>query len=293
MDRRSSTRGFTLAELLIVVAIIAVLVAIAIPVFNSQLEKSREATDLANVRSAYAEVMTAAITEDKTAAYNGTAMYDAATGTYKAVVSPLAQKQDGWAISTPITIGGVTSGSDGGDNADKTWIGKPKASGSCTITYDPATAKVTIDWNGNSGGSGSGGSGDDAGSGGSPINNAVELPTDYSDGKTFQVEKGNIYKYKGNYYVAGTTPDSAFNQYYSVTPESENSGWLYIKLDSEALKNAKTSADLINGKAYFNIGDVYKSDDGNYYIRHYDNGDRPVDDLDTSSNWVKINYSAK
>ena len=47
-----SKRGFTLAELLIVVAIIAVLVGVAIPVFNSQLEKSRESTDIANLRNA-------------------------------------------------------------------------------------------------------------------------------------------------------------------------------------------------------------------------------------------------
>lgn len=45
--------GFTLAELLIVVAIIAVLVAISIPIFTSQLEKAREAVDLDTVRSAY------------------------------------------------------------------------------------------------------------------------------------------------------------------------------------------------------------------------------------------------
>ena len=47
-------KGFTLAELLIVTAIIAVLVAISIPIFSSQLEKSRVATDQANVRSAKA-----------------------------------------------------------------------------------------------------------------------------------------------------------------------------------------------------------------------------------------------
>lgn len=63
---REEREGFTLAELLIVVAIIAVLVAIAIPVFNSQLEKSREAVDAANIRAAYAEVTTAALTGDTT-----------------------------------------------------------------------------------------------------------------------------------------------------------------------------------------------------------------------------------
>lgn len=52
-----SERGFTLAELLIVVAIIAVLTAIAIPVFTMQLERSREATDLSNIRAAYAEAV--------------------------------------------------------------------------------------------------------------------------------------------------------------------------------------------------------------------------------------------
>ena len=34
------------------------LVAIAIPIFTSQLERSRQATDLANIRSSYAEATT-------------------------------------------------------------------------------------------------------------------------------------------------------------------------------------------------------------------------------------------
>lgn len=45
-----------MAELLIVVAIIAVLVAISIPVFTSQLHKARVAADWANVRAYYAEL---------------------------------------------------------------------------------------------------------------------------------------------------------------------------------------------------------------------------------------------
>ena len=38
------------------------LVAIAIPIFTSQLEKSKEATDIANIRSAYASFNAAAMT---------------------------------------------------------------------------------------------------------------------------------------------------------------------------------------------------------------------------------------
>ncbi|MBR3570136.1 MAG: prepilin-type N-terminal cleavage/methylation domain-containing protein [Oscillibacter sp.] len=49
--------GFTLAELLIVVAIIAILVAIGIPAFSTAMERSRETVDLSNIRGAYAEFM--------------------------------------------------------------------------------------------------------------------------------------------------------------------------------------------------------------------------------------------
>lgn len=49
-------KGFTLMEMLIVVAVIAILVAVAIPVYNAQMHKARVAADMANVRAYYAEL---------------------------------------------------------------------------------------------------------------------------------------------------------------------------------------------------------------------------------------------
>ena len=73
---KKNNKGFTLAELLIVVAIIAVLVAIAIPVFTTQLEKSRETTDMANLRSAYGAATVYALNYS---VGNSTAYYDPQT----------------------------------------------------------------------------------------------------------------------------------------------------------------------------------------------------------------------
>ena len=51
MNKFKSKKGFTLAELLIVVAIIAVLVAIAVPLFVGSLQKAQKARDDANIRA--------------------------------------------------------------------------------------------------------------------------------------------------------------------------------------------------------------------------------------------------
>ncbi len=74
MRKMKNKKGFTLMEMLIVVAIIAILIAIAIPTFASSLNKARVATDEANIRAGYASVMADVLMNenDKTATTGAT-----------------------------------------------------------------------------------------------------------------------------------------------------------------------------------------------------------------------------
>lgn len=74
---KENKKGFTLAELLIVVAIIAVLVAVSIPIFTGQLQKAKLATNQANARAAYAAVSAQYLQDDTK---TGDFTYDVGTG---------------------------------------------------------------------------------------------------------------------------------------------------------------------------------------------------------------------
>lgn len=65
--KKMNKKGFTLIEMLVVVAIVAVLVAIVIPVVGNSTEAAKEAADAANIRAAISEVTTKALTGDATA----------------------------------------------------------------------------------------------------------------------------------------------------------------------------------------------------------------------------------
>ena len=127
MKRKNNRKGFTLAELLIVVGIISTLTGVGIPVFNSQLEKAREATDLANVRAAYAKVMTAAMMMHETEEHNAEDVIYMHDRWYIDV--ELKQKKAGWQTNGPFTVGGVDS------TNGLHWVGSPVPSGICLVSY--------------------------------------------------------------------------------------------------------------------------------------------------------------
>lgn len=126
---KQNKNGFTLMEMLIVIAIIAVLIAVAIPVFASQLEKAREATDLANVRSAYAQVSTEALLGDSEAT----------------VTVNLKQKQADWQSVDPVNIGGIVHSKSQGDTDN--WKGVAAPNGTCVVSYNEKYG-IILTWSG-------------------------------------------------------------------------------------------------------------------------------------------------
>ena len=104
----------------------AVLVAISIPIFTTQLEKSRDAVTVANLRSAYAEAVAEALTAD-----------DPTAAVTKSVTSQ--GTQDGWAGNVandlPFSLG---SGTDVLQNTPDTYdvTFTWNTAGECTATID-------------------------------------------------------------------------------------------------------------------------------------------------------------
>ena len=76
MKKRLDKKGFTLIEMLVVIAIIAVLVAIIIPTVTAATTKANAATDAANLRSVLGEANSLLMMKDPTGSILQTAEFD-------------------------------------------------------------------------------------------------------------------------------------------------------------------------------------------------------------------------
>lgn len=141
--KKNNNRGFTLAELLIVVAIIAVLVAVAIPVFTTQLENSRDGVSISNIRAAYAQAQSAYLTS---AGNKGWTSKEVGDTNQSVKVTTNAN-----GVVTKVEVGGVAiksqkANSWGGVDSQLPFDGKtvtdPGVPGDYTVTFNYSNEKI-------------------------------------------------------------------------------------------------------------------------------------------------------
>lgn len=300
-------KGFTLAELLIVVAIIGVLVAISIPIFSGQLEKSREAVDAANIRSQYAEVISDALLDGTSV--NGSEKYGAVQ---------LKQKKDDWqntelatnlhsvyaqVIGTPVAngtawveynnstgqailhyeggTGNTTGGSTGGESSGE---GSGTTGGNTTGGSDSTGGTTSGSGTGSTGGeTGRTGTGTNTGTN-SALNDLIAgAGTWPALGEDGTVTVGHIYKLPDDTYYVATKTDNFNENYPSHYPNEANYGWSGVKISGTVISSDKVE----NGALTVTVhdGDIFRNPDGNFYIwQGVSNSSAPV----VYHQWLKI-----
>ena len=266
-----------------------VLVAIAIPIFTGQLEKSREAVDAANIRSQYAEVISDALLDGTSV--NGKQKYGAVQ---------LKQKKDNWqntelatnlhsvyaqVTGTPVAkgtawveynnstgqailhyeggTGNTTGGSTGGESSGE---GSGTTGGNTTGGSGNTGGNTSGSGTGSTTGGTTGGTGTGTNTGSNSVLNGLMsgAGTWPAPGEGGTVTVGHIYKLPDDTYYVATKTDT-FNEHYpSHYPNEANYGWSGVKISGTVISSDKVK----NGALTVTVhdGDIFQNPDGNLYI---------------------------
>lgn len=295
---KKKNKGFTLAELLIVVAIIAILVAISLPLFSSQIAKANLQADQTHVSAAKASAV---------AEYLDTNSHDTITYYFDAGIA-MANKNNsegiaGYGKSTKDPYKKQTGADDGvpvNDDGTKNIIQVIVGNNGIVMS----TSWVPVGTNSNSQGGGSISPAPSAApepnvpdwvitncSGSWPTK--INVGTDAETVVPNSVVKGNIYRdSNGDYYVA--SKDQAMDKYNNWP--ADNDGWLSIKIDNT--NPVYTVNDLIlddgsQTEKHISVkqGDIFKYSDKEIYIRQQSLNVWAREPHVNGDGWIRININ--
>ena len=242
--------------------------------FNKQLEKSREAADLANVRTAYAEVMTEVILGNVD----------------KRVYVKLKQQIKDWQSWDPVTIGDVTHYKSEGDTDQ--WIGVPEPKGTCEVYLDQDNFDIVFKWSGT------------GGEASYDFNIRENLFDALNDSKLLERDE---LKKNNNFEFDSRCPESSYVPEIEKTIKEnsllKNGTWAYWGSGKEETKRylAWTSFNTNEVGAGKKIPVIMQTSNGKYYITETTTGSRTVKGKEyvaisqhlTPGDYVKLINSSK